>query len=95
LPRREGKNNYQFYSAEIRARSIEKHALEMQLHGALGRGELSLHYQAKLDLQTEIITGVEALLRWNNPELGAVSPAQLIPIAEETGLIIPIQQVGA
>ena len=56
----------------------------------MAKGELSLHYQAKLDLQTGTITGVEALLRWDNPELGSVSPAQFIPVAEETGLIVPI-----
>jgi diguanylate cyclase (GGDEF)-like protein len=90
LAKEEGKNNYQFYSADMRSQSIEKLALETELRGALGRNELFLHYQAKLDLKTETITGVEALLRWNNPELGSVTPAQMIPIAEETGLIVPI-----
>jgi diguanylate cyclase (GGDEF)-like protein/PAS domain S-box-containing protein len=90
LAKEEGKNNYQFYSAEIQARSIEKLALESGLRGALERNEFSLQYQAKLDLRTEIITGVEALLRWNNPELGAVTPMQFIPVAEETGLIVPV-----
>ena len=57
---------------------------------ALERGELFLHYQPKLDLHTQAITGVEALLRWQNPEFGLVAPARFISIAEETGLILPI-----
>lgn len=86
----EGKNNFQFYSKDIKSQSLERLMLENQLRRAADRGELSLHYQAKRDLVSGAITGVEALLRWNNPELGAVSPAQFIPIAEETGMIIPI-----
>jgi diguanylate cyclase (GGDEF)-like protein len=85
-----GKNNYQFFSEEIRNRSLERLALENQLRHALGRDELSLRYQAKIDLATNRITGVEALLRWHNAQLGDVTPAQLLPIAEETGLIVPI-----
>jgi EAL domain-containing protein (putative c-di-GMP-specific phosphodiesterase class I) len=60
------------------------------LRRALERNEFALNYQAKLDLKTGDITGVEALLRWNNPELGSVSPMQFIPVAEESGLIVPI-----
>ncbi|MCM5678151.1 PAS-domain containing protein [Schlegelella sp. S2-27] len=86
----EGKNNYQFYSKEIKTLSLERLALESSLRTALQRGEFSLHYQAKLDLHKETITGVEALLRWNSAELGPVSPTQFIPIAEQTGLIVPI-----
>ena len=85
-----GKNNLQFYSDEIQARSAERFAIESRLRSALERDELSLHYQAQLDLETDSISGVEALLRWNNPELGSVSPARFIGIAEETGLIVPI-----
>jgi diguanylate cyclase (GGDEF)-like protein/PAS domain S-box-containing protein len=90
LAKEAGKNNYQFYSAEIQSRSIEKMAMETRLRNALARGELSLNYQAKLDLKTEMITGVEALMRWTSPELGSVSPMQFIPVAEETGLIVPL-----
>jgi diguanylate cyclase (GGDEF)-like protein/PAS domain S-box-containing protein len=90
LAKEAGKNNYQFYSAEIQSRSIEKLGMETQLRHALERNQLSLNYQAKLDLRTGAISGVEALLRWNNPELGAVPPMQFIPVAEETGLIVPI-----
>jgi diguanylate cyclase (GGDEF)-like protein/PAS domain S-box-containing protein len=86
----EGKNNFQFYSDEIKTHSLERLALEANLRHALERNELSLHYQAKLDLQKGTINGVEALLRWNSPALGSVSPVQFIPVAEETGLIVPI-----
>jgi EAL domain-containing protein (putative c-di-GMP-specific phosphodiesterase class I) len=90
LAKADGKNTFQVYSEEIKAQSLERMALETNLRGALGRDELSLHYQAKLDLATGTIKGVEALLRWQSPVLGEVPPAQLIPVAEETGLIVPI-----
>ena len=86
----EGKNNYQFFSADIRTHSLERMALETQLRNALERGELSLHYQPQIDIQSNAITGVEALLRWESPTLGMVSPAQFIPLAEETGFIVPL-----
>jgi diguanylate cyclase (GGDEF)-like protein/PAS domain S-box-containing protein len=90
LAKEEGKNNFQFYSKEIRALSIERMALESNLAKALERREFSLHYQAKVSIRTGEIKGVEALLRWWNRDLGAVSPAQFVPVAEETGLIVPI-----
>ncbi len=86
----EGKNNYQFYSETMKSQSIEQLSLETHLRLALERKELSLNYQAKLDFRTGAITGVEALLRWHSPVLGDVTPTQFIPVAEETGLIIPI-----
>jgi diguanylate cyclase (GGDEF)-like protein/PAS domain S-box-containing protein len=86
----EGKNNFQFFSADISSKSLEKLTLESHLRGALEANELALHYQPKVDIQSGAITGVEALLRWTSPALGFVSPAQFIPLAEETGLIIPI-----
>jgi diguanylate cyclase (GGDEF)-like protein/PAS domain S-box-containing protein len=86
----EGKNNFQFYDGRLKARSLEKLALETHLRRALERNELCLHYQAKLELATNRLSGVEALLRWNSPELGAVTPAKFIPLAEETGLILAI-----
>lgn len=86
----EGKNNYQFYSPNIEARSLERLVLENNLRMALERDEFFLHYQAKRDLKTGEIAGVEALVRWQHPELGVVSPAQFIPLAEETGLIVLI-----
>jgi diguanylate cyclase (GGDEF)-like protein/PAS domain S-box-containing protein len=86
----QGKNNFQFYSQDIKSSSLERLSLETHLRHALEHHEFSLHYQAKLDLQNGAITGVEALLRWENPVLGAVSPNHFIPVAEETGLIVPI-----
>ena len=86
----EGKNTYKFYSAEANVHSFERLALETALRRGLERNEFFLHYQAKLDLATGEITGVEALVRWQHPDLGAVSPAQFIPLAEETGLIVPL-----
>ena len=85
-----GKNTFQFYSENIRAMSNERLTIETNLRHAMERNEFYLAYQAKLALKTKAITGVEALLRWNNPYLGSVTPMQFIPIAEETGMIIPI-----
>ncbi|HUL83591.1 MAG TPA: EAL domain-containing protein, partial [Gammaproteobacteria bacterium] len=90
LAKEEGKNNYQFYSSRMKAHSIERLALETNLRRALELEEFQLAYQAKVNFRTGEITGVEALLRWNSPQLGSVSPAQFIPLAEETGLIVPI-----
>jgi diguanylate cyclase (GGDEF)-like protein/PAS domain S-box-containing protein len=86
----EGKNNFQFYSAEIRTQSLERLVLENNLRHALERAELTLAYQAKRELASGDITGVEALLRWDNDELGSVPPVQFIPVAEETGMIVTI-----
>jgi diguanylate cyclase (GGDEF)-like protein len=85
-----GKNNFQFYSDQLNASSLERLALESSLRHALERGEFVLHYQAKRDMQSGAITGMEALLRWQHPDLGLLEPARFLPIAEETGLIIPI-----
>jgi diguanylate cyclase (GGDEF)-like protein len=86
----EGKNNFQFYSMDIQSKLLEHLSIETNLRYALERNELSLHYQAKVNFKTNVITGVEALLRWQNPSLGSVTPTQFIPVAEETGLIISI-----
>jgi diguanylate cyclase (GGDEF)-like protein/PAS domain S-box-containing protein len=86
----EGKNNFQFYSTEINSHSLERLTLETNLRRAMEHEEFTLNYQAKLDLKSGAITGVEALLRWQNAELGSVSPAKFIPVAEETGLIVHI-----
>jgi diguanylate cyclase (GGDEF)-like protein len=90
LAKEEGKNMFQFFSNTMKPHSIERLALETNLRRALELHEFSLHYQAKVNFKTGVITGVEALLRWQNPELGSVSPARFIPLAEETGLIVPI-----
>jgi diguanylate cyclase (GGDEF)-like protein len=86
----EGKNTFQFYSEKLNANSLERLTLESSLRHALERNEFRLHYQAKRDIATDRITGVEALLRWEHPDLGTVAPMQFIPVAEETGLIVPI-----
>ncbi len=86
----EGKNNFQFYTPDLKAHTVEKLALEAHLRQAVERNEFDVFYQAKVSIQTGEIRGVEALLRWNNPTLGHVSPAQFIPLTEETGLIIPL-----
>ncbi|HEY6622073.1 MAG TPA: EAL domain-containing protein, partial [Steroidobacteraceae bacterium] len=85
-----GKNNYQFYSEEMNASSLERLSLESSLRHALERNEFELHYQAKRDTANGRISGMEALLRWRHPDLGVVAPMQFIPVAEETGLIVPI-----
>ena len=90
LAKDRGKNNFQFYSAQQNAHSFERLALESALRHALGRDEFVLHYQPRVDIPTGRIVGVEALLRWNHPDLPMVLPNQFIPLAEETGLIVPI-----
>ena len=86
----EGKNNFQFYSATLNANSLERLTLESSLRHALEHNEFRLCYQAKRDIDSGRITGMEALLRWEHPDLGLLAPMQFIPMAEESGLIIPI-----
>jgi diguanylate cyclase (GGDEF)-like protein len=86
----EGKNNFQFYSERLNTESLERLTLESSLRNALERDEFELHYQAKRDIRSNQITGMEALLRWQHPDLGVVAPMQFIPVADETGLIIAI-----
>jgi EAL domain-containing protein (putative c-di-GMP-specific phosphodiesterase class I) len=90
LAKEEGKNTFQFFSDRLKPQSVERLSLETNLRRALELQEFTLHYQAKVNFKTGAITGVEALLRWQNPELGSVAPARFIPLAEETGLIVPI-----
>jgi len=85
-----GRNNYCFYSSEIHTYTLEKLALEAGLRHGLERGEFRIHYQPKIDITTGTITGVEALLRWQHPERGLIPPDRFIPLAEATGLIVPI-----
>lgn len=85
-----GKAHFQFYRSEMNSIINNVVELETFLRKAIDRNELSLYYQPQIDLKTMKITSYEALLRWNNQELGFISPAEFIPLAEDTGLIIPI-----
>ncbi len=85
-----GRNGYQMYAPAMNARTLEHLALESALHKALERGELCLHYQPLAAPGTHEVVAAEALLRWNHPDLGLVPPADFIPLAEDTGLIIPV-----
>ncbi len=85
-----GRNNYQFYSDAMNTNTLEQLAIENDLRKALEREEFQVFYQPKLNIQSSGIVGVEALIRWKHPVRGMVSPAKFIPLAEETGLIIPI-----
>lgn len=88
--KRDGRNNYRFFTPEMQARSARNLQLENALRRALERGQLQLHYQPQMSLQDGRIIGAEALLRWHHPEMGMVSPAEFIPVAEDSGLILPI-----
>jgi len=88
--KREGRDCYQFYTASLNARAFQRLTMEMQLQRALERQQFAVAFQPKLSSSDLRVTGFEALVRWNHPELGRVSPAEFIPIAEETGLIVPI-----
>jgi EAL domain-containing protein (putative c-di-GMP-specific phosphodiesterase class I) len=85
-----GRPSYQFFNPAISAKAVERHFLEENLRRALDRQELALHYQPKINLRTGAIIGAEALLRWNHPNRGLIPPAQFIPVAEDSGLILPI-----
>lgn len=85
-----GRNNFQFYHPTMSVKALEHMAFESRLRKALDQREFVLHYQPQLDIETGKITGMEALVRWQSPEFGLVMPMDFIPLAEETGLIIPI-----
>ncbi|NNJ98267.1 MAG: EAL domain-containing protein, partial [Gammaproteobacteria bacterium] len=84
------RNTYSFFTEAMNRDVSRRLALEEQMHGALGRGEFEVHYQPKIEIASRRVIGSEALLRWKNPALGNVSPVEFIPIAEQTGLIVPI-----
>lgn len=85
-----GKNGYSFFNAELSKEKLRKMRIETELKKAIARNQLELYYQPKVDLRTQKLVGMEALLRWQHPELGWVSPAEFIPVAEETGQIVSI-----
>jgi diguanylate cyclase (GGDEF)-like protein/PAS domain S-box-containing protein len=85
--KKSGRNNYQFFTGDMNARALEAMAMESRLRHALERGELLMHYQPQVELEGGRIVGVEALLRWRHPEMGWLTAAKFIPIAEERGLI--------
>ena len=88
--KRDGRNNFRFFTGEMQAQSLRTMRLETALRRALERDQLCLHYQPQMSLEGHRVIGAEALLRWQHPDLGRVSPAEFIPIAEASGLILPI-----
>ncbi|MGC2421702.1 MAG: EAL domain-containing protein [Candidatus Acidiferrales bacterium] len=85
-----GRNNYRFFEKEMNIRAVERQSIEESLRGALDREEFLLQYQPKINLKTGAITGGEALIRWLHPERGLIASLQFVPIAEDSGLILPI-----
>ncbi len=85
-----GRNGYRFFSAEMNSKLVERMEIESRLRYALDNNELDIVYQPVVDVETQQLSGVEALVRWNDEELGVVPPDKFIPVAEGTGLIIPI-----
>ena len=88
--KRRGAGQFALYQETMNARGLQRLTIETQLRNALARNELSLHYQPQVHLGSGVVSGLEALLRWTNVELGSVPPVDFIPIAEETGMILPI-----
>lgn len=88
--KQEGRNNFRFFTPEMQAYSARNLQMVNALRNALARNELFLHYQPQLSIQDGHVVGAEALLRWQHPELGLISPAEFIPIAEDSGQIVPI-----
>ena len=92
MAKQQGQNTYHFFTAEMNTRALDRLQLETHLRHAIERNELSLHYQPLINLASGVVVGMEALIRWHNAELNSPSPDRFIPLAEETGLIIPIGQ---
>jgi EAL domain-containing protein (putative c-di-GMP-specific phosphodiesterase class I) len=92
MAKSEGRGTFRFFEPEMDARVQNKHALERDLRNALARSEFELYYEPSVDLRTGQVCSVEALMRWNHPQRGLVSPRDFIPVAEECGLIVPLGQ---
>ncbi|APT29650.1 hypothetical protein MCBMB27_00359 [Methylobacterium phyllosphaerae] len=88
--KKEGKGTYRFFEAEMDKAAFERHRLALDLRAAIGTGQFALHYQPQFRVASDRACGFEALLRWTHPTRGTISPAQFIPLAEETGAILPL-----
>ena len=88
--KRQGRDGFCFYTSELGEQALLRLKMQLRIREGIERNEFYLHYQPQLDVATRRVTGVEALIRWRSPELGALSPASFIPIAEQTNLILPI-----
>jgi len=86
----QGGNTYQYFKADMNAKAMQRLNMENALRYALEKNEFELHYQPRVDFNSGAIRGMEALLRWNSPQFGSISPAQFIPLLEETGMIVPV-----
>jgi diguanylate cyclase (GGDEF)-like protein len=93
LAKEGGRNTYEIFSAELRTRAHERLAVETGLHRAIEEGELVVYYQPQVDVRTGRIVGAEALVRWMHPERGLLLPAEFVPIAEQSGLVVALGEV--
>ena len=93
-PKENGNQSYRFFTSAMNVRAVERQSIEESLRRALERQEFKVHYQPKVDLRTGAITSAEALIRWTHPVRGAVSPAEFIPIAEDSGPYFVNRQLG-
>jgi len=90
--KKQGRNGFQFFSEVMNSNAVERMSVEAELRQALDRNELVLHYQPKIDVRSGRVTGLEALVRWQHPQIGLVPPAHFMQVANETGLMVPINE---